>query len=116
VQAERRATRPIADWLLANGEAETVTAITASNTAKTADALIDGAVKAEFKTIEQLGPSTVKTAIENAAQQGERIIIDARNVPLSKAQAAVEIERAQGNIGGLEGRVTVITQEGPVKF
>ena len=77
--------------------------------------VIDGIVT-EYKGLTAAGPTTVKNAIEKAAQQGKDIIIEARRVGLSAANALQQIQRAQGNIGGLQGRVTVLTKEGPVKF
>ncbi len=103
----------IADLPAAEGK--TVTSVVASNTAKSADALVNG-VATEFKTLTNAGPNTLKNAIQAAAKQGKNIVVDARNVPISKANAAAQIARAQGNIGGLEGRVTVITSEGKVSF
>ena len=82
---------------------------------KSADFLVDG-VKTELKTLTGSGPTTIKSAIETAAKQGEKILIDARQTGLSAEQAADQIARAQGNIGGLEGRVTVLTNEGTVEF
>jgi hypothetical protein len=53
---------------------------------------------------------------ETAAKQGEKILIDARGSGLSAEQAANQIARAQGNVGNLTGRVTVLTKDGVVKF
>ncbi|HWD92252.1 MAG TPA: RHS repeat-associated core domain-containing protein [Verrucomicrobiae bacterium] len=82
----------------------------------TPDFKING-VETELKTVNNLGPNTVKNFIESAAEQtSQQIVIDARNVNVSPADAAEQIQRAQGNIGGLQGRVTVLTSKGPVKF
>ena len=82
---------------------------------KTADFLIDG-VETELKTVNRLGTNTVKNAIQSASKQGENILIDARGTSLTKADALNQINRAQGNVGGLEGRVTILTGEGSVNF
>jgi RHS repeat-associated protein len=103
----------IAEELIAAGK--TVIPIARSAEEKTADFLVNG-ISTELKTITQLGPNTVKNAIETAAKQGVDIIINARRTGLTPAQALVEIQRAQGNIGTLIGRVTVLTKSGPVKF
>ena len=70
----------------------------------------------ELKTLTTAGKNTLKNAIENAALQGKKIIIDARNVAVTPEAAAAEIGRAHGNIGGLKGRVTVLTTGGAVAF
>ncbi|QYO64539.1 hypothetical protein [Leptolyngbya sp. 7M] len=82
---------------------------------KTPDFRING-VSTELKTLTSAGPNTLKNAIQKAAQQGEQILIDARNVPITAENARLQILRAQGNIGSLEGRVTVLTTEGIVTF
>ena len=84
---------------------------------KSADFLVDG-VKTEIKILEEGegGATTIKNAIEKAAKQGENIIIDAQSTNLSAEQAANQIARAQGNIGGLQGKVLVYTKEGVIKF
>ena len=82
---------------------------------KTADFLVDG-VSTELKTLTTAGPNTVKNAIESAAQQGKQIIVDARKVDISPDDAIAQVRRAQGNIGGLQGRVTVLTSKGPVTY
>jgi len=58
----------------------------------------------------------LKNAIEAASEQGDQILINARNVALDPIEAAQQIQRAQGNIGGLQGRVTVLTKGGTVKY
>ena len=85
------------------------------STSPTADFLVNG-VETELKTLTQAGPNTLKNAIEAAARQGKQILIDARNVDITAEQALNQIARAEGNVGGLAGRVTVLTKEGPVKF
>jgi RHS repeat-associated protein len=82
---------------------------------KSADFLLNG-VKTELKTLEGEGPNTVKNAIETAAEQGKQVLIDARGTNLTPEQAANQIARAQGNVGGLSGRVTILTKSGVVKF
>ena len=69
-----------------------------------------------FPPLTTAGKNTLKNAIENAALQGKKIIIDARNVAVTPEAAAAEIGRAHGNIGGLKGRVTVLTTGGAVAF
>ena len=46
---------------------------------KSADLLVNG-IKTELKTLTGEGPNTLKNAIETAAEQGDHILIDARNV------------------------------------
>jgi hypothetical protein len=84
---------------------------------KSADFLVDG-VKTELKILEagEGGPTTIKNAIEGAAKQGKNIIVDAQGTNLTAEQAANQIARAQGNIGGLQGRVLVYTKDGVTKF
>jgi hypothetical protein len=82
---------------------------------KTPDFRING-VETELKTLTAAGPTSVKNAIQKAAKQGNQIIIDARKVAITPEEALLQIERAQGNIGGLTGRVTVLTSKGPVTF
>lgn len=82
---------------------------------QTADFLVNG-VTTELKTLASAGANTLKNAIQNAAKQGENILIDARNVAIDAQNAAQQIQRAQGNVGNLQGRVTVLTKEGSVKF
>ena len=82
---------------------------------KTADFLVDG-VATELKTLTSAGANTLKNAVQDAAKQGQNILVDARNVNIDAATASQQIQRAQGNVGDLQGRVTVLTKEGPVKF
>jgi RHS repeat-associated protein len=82
---------------------------------KSADLLVNG-VKTELKTLVGEGPNTLKNAVETAAKQGEQILVDARGTNMTAEQAANQIARAQGNVGGLSGRVTVLTNNGVVKF
>ena len=82
---------------------------------KTADFLVNG-VETELKTLEGSGTTTLKSAVERAAKQGEQILIDARDTKLTAEQCANQIARAQGNVGGLQGRVTVLTKDGIVNF
>ena len=82
---------------------------------KNRDFLIND-IKTGLKIFTGAGPNALKNAIESAALQGNQILIDARNVAITPESAAAQIQRAQGNIGGLQGRVTVLTSSGPVKF
>ena len=83
---------------------------------KTADFFVDG-VKTELKTVTGNSPTSVKNAIQKAAEQSDKnILIDARPSGISAEDALNQIHRAEGNIGGLSGRVTVLTKDGPVKF
>jgi len=85
-------------------------------TERTPDFLVDG-VPTELKTLTQAGPTTLKNAIQTAAKQGENVLIDARNVPLTREEALNQIQRAEGNVpGGLQGRVTVLTRTGTVRY
>ncbi len=104
----------IADLLLVEGN--TVVPIEASGVAKSADALVNG-VEAEFKTITGTGANTLKNAIQEAAQQGDLIVVDARKVPsIGNSNAVDQILRAQGNVGNLQGRVIVFTKDGMVAY
>lgn len=73
-------------------------------------------MKTELKTLTGEGPNTLKNAIETAAKQGDQILIDARGTSMTADQAANQIARAQGNIGNLAGRVTVLTKNGAITF
>jgi hypothetical protein len=92
-----------------------VVALPTNSVSKMADFVVDG-VTTEYKGLTGSGATTVKNAIEKAAQQGKDIVIDARRVAISAQNALQQIQRAQGNVGGLQGRVTVLTKDGPVKF
>ena len=107
-----QAERSMVEELLAEGRNVT---IIPRATGKTADFIIDGVVT-ELKTLQAAGPNTLKNALETASQQGQQILIDARKVSMTPAEAATQIQRAQGNVGGLQGRVTVLTAGGAVKF
>jgi len=89
--------------------------IVARGPGKTADFLVNG-VSTELKTLTTASQNTLKNAIEAAAEQGRAIVIDARHVGITPQEAAAQISRAQGNVGGLQGRVTVLTSDGPVTF
>jgi hypothetical protein len=107
------AERKVAQELIAQGHK--VSVISRSST-KTADFLVDG-IKTELKTLQSAGTNTLKNAIQTAAKQSDQnILIDARNVDISAGEANSEILRAQGNVGNLSGRVTVLTKDGAVKF
>jgi RHS repeat-associated protein len=86
-------------------------------TGKTADFIINGVIT-ELKTPTGLGANTLKNAIEAAAAKGSQvqILIDARGLPTTARNAFHQITRAQGNVGGLTGRVTVLTKEGVVSY
>jgi len=107
-----QAERSMVQELLAQGK--TVQIIPRA-TGKTADFIINGAVT-ELKTLQAAGPNTLKNAIESASQQGQHILVDARNVMITQQDAILQIVRAQGNIGGLQGRVTVLTRYGTVTY
>jgi RHS repeat-associated protein len=96
-------------------EGHQVVALPTNSVNKMADFVVDG-VTTEYKGLTGSGATTVKNAIEKAAQQGKDIVIDARRVAISAQNALQQIQRAQGNVGGLQGRVTVLTKDGPVKF
>jgi RHS repeat-associated protein len=108
----RPAERLIVEELVAAGK--TVEVIPTAE-GPTADFLVDG-VPTELKTLTSSGPTTLKNAVQNAAKQGEQILIDARNVNITPQEALGQIQRAQGNVGGLQGRVTVLTKSGTVTF
>jgi hypothetical protein len=82
---------------------------------RTPDFLVIG-VETERKTLRSGGANTLKNALQRAATQGKDIIIDARNVAISADDAVTQIERAEGNVKGLRGRVTVITSGGVVRY
>ena len=87
---------------------------------KTPDFLVDG-VPTELKTLESAGKNTLKNAIQKASEQGQQVLVDARNVPITAENAHQQILRAQGNLtksgkSSLSGRVTVLTKDGPVRF
>jgi hypothetical protein len=102
----------IIEELLAAGK---TVEVVPTGTGRTADFLING-VPTELKTLTSAGPTTLKNAVQNAAKQGEQILIDARNVNMSPQEALSHVQRAQGNIGGLQGRVTVLTKGGTVTY
>ena len=54
-----------------------VVALPTNNVTKMADFPVDG-VSTEYKGLNSAGSTTVKSAIEKAAQQGANIVIDAR--------------------------------------
>jgi hypothetical protein len=87
---------------------------------KTPDFLING-VSTELKTLQIAGKNTLKNAIQDASQQGQKILIDARNVSIKAENAKQQILRAEGNLikngkPSLNGRVTILTKNGPVSF
>ena len=82
---------------------------------KTADFMLDGA-ETELKTVTEKGANTIKNAIEKAASQGKKIVIDARPSGTSRIEAVKQIFRAQGNLENLRGRVTVLTKDGAVSY
>ncbi|HEU4713033.1 MAG TPA: discoidin domain-containing protein [Pyrinomonadaceae bacterium] len=107
-----QAERSMVQELLASGKN---VQIIARGAGKTADFVIDGAVT-ELKTLTAAGTNTLKNAIQNASKQGQHILVDARNVGIDPADALQQILRAEGNIGGLQGRVTVLTKGGTVTY
>jgi RHS repeat-associated protein len=107
------AERQIVAELTAQGD--TVVPI-ARGAGKTADFLVNG-VETELKTLDSAGTNTLKNAIQSAAKQtNQNILIDARNVGINSSDVVSQIQRAQGNVGNLSGRVTVLTQDGVVKY
>ncbi len=84
---------------------------------KTADFVVDGVVT-EYKGLTSSGPTTIKNAIEKAVKQSDQsIVIDARRTTASASEAFQQVQRAVGNIGGnLQGRITVLTKDGSVKY
>jgi RHS repeat-associated protein len=107
-----QAERSMVQELLAQGKS---VQIIPRATGKTADFLING-VNTELKTLTAAGPNTLKNAVETASKQGQQILIDARNVPINPQEALQQIQRAQGNIGGLQGRITVLTSSGTITY
>jgi hypothetical protein len=70
-----------------------------------------------LKTLDKAGTNTLKNAIEEAVEQGQNVLIDARNVSVSLEEALTQIQRAQGNLSAnLQGRVTVLTRTGIVRY
>ena len=78
---------------------------------KSADFLVDG-VSTELKMPTSAGPTTIKNAIQRAVRQGKNIIIDVRKLPVTPDEAAAQIVRAEGNIGGLKGRAKPLHTSG----
>ncbi|MCW5757954.1 MAG: hypothetical protein KIT54_12025 [Phycisphaeraceae bacterium] len=60
-----------------------------------------------MKTLTAWGDTTLKNALEKGAKQGDKILIDARNVSATEMSIIRQINRAEGNIGNLSGRVEV---------
>jgi hypothetical protein len=81
---------------------------------KNPDALVDG-VRTEFKTITVAGPNTLKNQIQDGLKQAPNVVVDARGTSITKEQAMQQIQRVEGNMGSVQGRVTILTNEGTVK-
>jgi hypothetical protein len=79
--------------------------------------LIDG-VLTELKTVTGSAPTSIKNALQKAALKPGKpqIIIDARKSGLSAAEALEQAQRAQGNVGGLIGRVRILVTGAEVTF
>lgn len=71
-------------------------------TGKTADFIINGAVT-ELKTLQAAGPNTLKNAIESASQQGQHILIDARNVMVNQQDAILRSIVRKAALAGCKG-------------
>lgn len=83
-------------------------------TGKTADFVINGA-GTELKRLTVAGPNTLRMLLRSS-KQGQHILIDARNVGIGPQDALQQVLRAQGNIGGGQGRITVLTGGGNVTY
>jgi RHS repeat-associated protein len=102
----------IADALEAEGNE--VQALEVVQGQKNPDALVNG-VKTEFKTVTVAGPNTLKNQIQDGLKQAPNVVVDARGTSMTKAQAMQQIQRVEGNMGSVQGRVTILTNEGTVK-
>jgi contact-dependent growth inhibition (CDI) system CdiA-like toxin len=69
----------------------------------------------QFKTVTVAGTNTLKNQIQDGLQQAPNVVVDVRGTSISKAQAIEQIKRVEGNIGIVQGRVTILTKEGTVK-
>jgi hypothetical protein len=78
---------------------------------KNTDALVNGAVT-EFKTVTTAGTNTLKNQIQDGLKQAPNVVIDVRKTAISRAEALQQIQRVEGKVGSLQGKVTVITNEG----
>ena len=107
-----QAERSMVSELLSQGKNVT---IVPRSQGKTADFIIDG-VLTELKTLTKAGTNTLKNAIQKASKQGPQILIDARNVDVTRSEVIKQIHRAQGNIGKLKGRVTVLIKNDIINF
>jgi RHS repeat-associated protein len=70
--------------------------------------------KAEFKTVTVAGPNTLKNQIQEGLKQAPTVIVDARGTSITKAEVVQQIQRVEGNMGSVQGRVIVLTNEGIV--
>lgn len=111
----------IADELIAEGHSVIPVPTGAG---RTPDFLVDG-VPTEFKFVKAGGPNSLKNNIEDAFGQakGGNIIIDIRESPIPFTSVPSEIARAEGNLSkkagntvSLKGRLTVLTNVGPVTY
>ena len=102
----------IADALEAEGSE--VQALEAVQGQKNPDALVNG-VKTEFKTVTVAGPNTLKNQIQDGLKQAPNVVVNARGTSITRAQAMQQIQRVEGNMGSVQGRVTILTNEGAVK-
>jgi RHS repeat-associated protein len=102
----------IADALEAEGYE--VTPLEVIQGQKNPDALVNG-VRTEFKTVTVAGPNTLKNQIQDGLKQAPNVVVDARSTSISAAQAMQQIRMVEGNMGSVQGRVTILTNEGMVK-
>lgn len=77
---------------------------------KNPDALVNG-VKTEFKTVTVAGTNTLKNQIQDGLKQAPNVVVDVRATSMTKAEALQQIRRVEGNIGSVQGRVTILTKE-----
>jgi hypothetical protein len=79
------------------------------------DALVNGVVT-EFKTVTVAGPNTLKNQIQDGLKQAVNVAVDVRGTSITKVQAMQQIRRVEGNIGSVQGRVTILTNEGTLRY
>jgi RHS repeat-associated protein len=73
------------------------------------------AVKTEFKTVTVAGENTLKNQIQDGLKQAPNVVVDVRGTSITRAEAMQQIQRVEGNMGSVQGRVMVITNEGTLK-
>jgi hypothetical protein len=105
--------RAMADRLVAQGH--NVVAVERGEK-PTPDFIVDGQ-ETELKTLSGTGPNTLKNAIQKAESQSKsQILIDARKILITEENALAQIRRAEGNVGSLKGRITILTQDGIISY